>query len=125
VQVKTALQRLQADGPDTPGWVLHLLDKYPTAPRIARAQLVHLQKIPYVAPELMEQVHLSARQSVGSLHGAVAEILIRDLVEQVRPIHGHTTGSGNTFSVHLGKHVFQCFHATCGAQRNVLDLWAR
>jgi transposase len=68
----------------TAGWVLHLLDKYPTAQRIAQTRLVHLHKIPYVAPELMEQVHLSARQSVASLHGAVAETLVRDLVEQVR-----------------------------------------
>ena len=29
-----------------------------------------------------------------------------------------------TFSVHLGKNVFQCFHADCGLKGNVLDLWA-
>jgi hypothetical protein len=29
-----------------------------------------------------------------------------------------------TFSAHLGKHVFQCFHAACQAHGNVLDLWA-
>ncbi len=29
-----------------------------------------------------------------------------------------------TFSVHLGKNVFQCFDAACAAQGNVLDLWA-
>jgi hypothetical protein len=28
------------------------------------------------------------------------------------------------FSAHLGKHIFQCFHAECRAQGNVLDLWA-
>ncbi len=29
-----------------------------------------------------------------------------------------------TFSANLGKHIFQCFHADCRAQGNVLDLWA-
>jgi len=29
-----------------------------------------------------------------------------------------------SFSVNLQKHAFQCFHPPCGAQGNVLDLWA-
>ena len=29
-----------------------------------------------------------------------------------------------TFSVHLGKDAFQCFHAECAVKGNVLDLWA-
>jgi transposase len=65
-------------------WVLYLLDKYPTAQRVGQAHLATLQKIPYLAPELAEQVQLAARQSVASLHGEVAEALIRDLVAQVR-----------------------------------------
>src|SRR5580704_1758496 len=39
-------------------WVLELLDKYPTAQRIGQARLTSLQKIPYLAPELAEQLHL-------------------------------------------------------------------
>jgi transposase len=65
-------------------WVLHLLEKYPTAQRIAQARLATLQKIPYLAPELAEQVQLIAQQSVASLDGDVAEALVRDLVAQVR-----------------------------------------
>jgi len=65
-------------------WVLHLLDKYPTAQRIAQARLSTLQKIPYLAPELAEQLHLLAQQSVACLSGDVAETLMRDLVAQVR-----------------------------------------
>ena len=65
-------------------WVLHLLDKYPTAQRIAQARLASLQKVPYLAPELAEQVQLVAQQSVASLVGDVAEALVRDLVAQVR-----------------------------------------
>jgi transposase len=40
------------------------------------------------------------------------------------PIHSQPGNTQPTFSAHLGKHLFQCFHAACGAQGNVLDLWA-
>jgi hypothetical protein len=40
------------------------------------------------------------------------------------PIHAQAGDSQPTLSVHLGKHLFQCFHADCRAQGNVLDLWA-
>jgi transposase len=40
------------------------------------------------------------------------------------PIHGQTNDRQPTFSAHLGKHIFRCFHADCGAQGNALDLWA-
>jgi transposase len=65
-------------------WVLHLLDKYPTAAAIGQARLSTLQKIPHLAAELAEQVHLTAQQSVASLRGDVAATLIRDLVAQLR-----------------------------------------
>lgn len=65
-------------------WVLQLLDKYPTAQRIGQARLATLQQIPYLAPELAEQLHLVAQQSVACLSGAVVETLVRDLVAQVR-----------------------------------------
>ena len=65
-------------------WVLRLLDKYPSAERIAQARLHSLQKIPYLSQELAEQVQLAAQQSIASLRGHVAEELIRDLVAQVR-----------------------------------------
>jgi transposase len=40
------------------------------------------------------------------------------------PVHGQPTGPERTFSVHLGKDVFRCFHADCALKGNVLDLWA-
>jgi transposase len=40
------------------------------------------------------------------------------------PLHGARDPRQRTFSVHLGKKVFQCFYAPCGAHGNVLDLWA-
>ena len=39
------------------------------------------------------------------------------------PIHGSKRTRGNSFSVHLGKGVFQCFHPPCKASGNVLDFW--
>ena len=39
------------------------------------------------------------------------------------PIHGKPDDRQPTFSAHLGKNIFRCFHADCGAQGNVLDLW--
>ena len=66
------------------GWVLQLLDKYPTAERIAAAHLASLEKIPYLSGEQAEALHQAAKQSVASLRGDVAEALVRDLVAQVR-----------------------------------------
>ena len=40
------------------------------------------------------------------------------------PLHDAGDSRQRTFSVHLGKKVFQCFHPPCGAHGNVLDLWA-
>jgi transposase len=40
------------------------------------------------------------------------------------PLHAASDSRQRTFSVHLGKKVFQCFHRSCGAHGNVLDLWA-
>ena len=39
------------------------------------------------------------------------------------PVHGAKRAKGRTFSVHLGKNVFQCVHPPCQAAGNVLDLW--
>lgn len=65
-------------------WVLRLLDKYPTPQRIAQARLTSVQKIPHLPEDKAEPLHQASQQSVGSLSGAVAETLVRDLVSQVR-----------------------------------------
>ena len=41
------------------------------------------------------------------------------------PIHEPSACRGHCFSVHLGKKVFQCFEASCGAKGNALDLWTQ
>jgi transposase len=40
------------------------------------------------------------------------------------PIHDRDERRHRSFSVHLDKGVFQCFHAGCQAHGNVLDLWS-
>src|SRR5437868_14775112 len=47
-------------------WLLRLLERYPTAERIAAAHLRSLQQIPYLPSEKAEPLHQAARQSVGS-----------------------------------------------------------
>jgi transposase len=66
------------------GWVLRLLDEYPTAERIAGAQLACLKKIPHLSTEQAQALHQAAGQSVATLRGSVAEVLIRNLVTEVR-----------------------------------------
>src|SRR5271166_3041478 len=68
------------------GWVLRLLDQYPTAERIASAHRASLEKIPFLSPEQAAAVHEAAKQSVAALRGPVAEVLVRNLVTEVR--HG-------------------------------------
>ena len=41
-------------------WVLRLLDKYPTAERIAPAHLASLQKIPYLPSDRAQALHQAA-----------------------------------------------------------------
>jgi transposase len=65
-------------------WLLNLLDKYPTPQRLAQARLTSLENIPYLPLGKAQALHQTAQQSVGSLSGAVAETLVRDLVSQVR-----------------------------------------
>ena len=65
-------------------WVLQLLDKYPTPERLAQARLTSLEKIRHLPQDKAQPLHQAAQQSVGSLSGAVAESLVRDLVTQVR-----------------------------------------
>jgi hypothetical protein len=40
------------------------------------------------------------------------------------PLHSHPAAAERTFSVHMGKNIFRCFHAECAVQGNALDLWA-
>jgi transposase len=65
-------------------WVLQLLDKYPTAERIAHAHRATLEKIPHLSAKQAEKLHLAAGNSVATLRGDVAEALVRAQVAQLR-----------------------------------------
>ena len=65
-------------------WVLKLLERYPTAPRIAAARLDSLQGIPRLSPEKAQQLQTAARNSVGTLRGETCEALVRQLVRELR-----------------------------------------
>jgi len=66
------------------GWVLTLLDRYPTAAKLANARAASLDKIPYLPHEHIPILLRQARSSVGCLSGPAAEELVRDLVRQVK-----------------------------------------
>src|SRR5260370_1121581 len=69
------------------GWVLALLQRYPTAARLAAARPASLEKIPYLPPKHIPALLQHARTSVASLTGPVAEELVRDLVGQLQDAH--------------------------------------
>jgi hypothetical protein len=70
------------------GWVLRLLEKYPTAERIAGAHRASLEKIPHLSGAQAEALHQAAAHSVATLRGDVAEALVRALVTQLRQCQG-------------------------------------
>lgn len=63
---------------------LALLAKYPSPDRIAAARLSSLEKIPYLTSGIAKNIHKAAAQSVASLRGDFSEILVKELVQQVR-----------------------------------------
>jgi transposase len=67
----------------TAGWVLRLLQEYPTAERIAAARLTSLERIPHLDNDQAQALQRAAGRSVASFRGPVAEALVRDLVDQV------------------------------------------
>ena len=66
------------------GWILALLERFPTAAKLARARTSALEKIPYLPHERIAELLASARSSVASLTGPVAGELVLDLVRQVK-----------------------------------------
>lgn len=65
-------------------WVGRLLEKYPTAEQVARAQQRSLTAIPYVTEDLAEQLQTAARASVASFRGPAAQQLVGHLVDGLR-----------------------------------------
>ena len=66
------------------GWVLALLQKYPSSAKIARARLKTLKSIPYAKLDKVKAIHEEAKRSVGALHGPLIESMLQELVGQVQ-----------------------------------------
>jgi transposase len=71
-------------GDVTTGWVVELLHRYPTARLLAAATPTDLEAVPYLPHDRIEPLLAAARASVGSLHGELADELVRDQLRQVR-----------------------------------------
>lgn len=68
--------------------VLNLLEKYPTAERLAAAQSKSLKSVPHLKPAVAERLHAAAKVSTASLSGSRIEQIVRNLVEDVsRSLH--------------------------------------
>lgn len=65
-------------------WIITLLEKYPTPQRIAAARIDSLKKIPYLREQVAQQIHDTARRSVGTLKGELAEAMIKQCLEHLR-----------------------------------------
>jgi transposase len=68
------------------GWVLELVHRYPTAPRLAQASEQDLADVPYLPHSHIDTLLRHARSSVASLHDSLIEELIRDHVRQLRDV---------------------------------------
>lgn len=67
----------------TPNWLLQLLKQYPTAKRLARANVKSLVKIPYISREKAENLIAKAKISVSSSDDKITENIIKATVEQI------------------------------------------
>jgi transposase len=66
------------------GWVLELVHRFPTAPRLAQAAPTDLADVPYLPDVQVAPLLEHARTSVASLSGPAVEELVRDQVRQLR-----------------------------------------
>jgi transposase len=91
------------------GWVLELIQRYPTAQLLAAATPADLAAIPYLPDPRIQPLLEHARASVASLQGAATEQLVRDQVRQLRDVHARQKRLENT--------LVQAYHALPTANR--------
>ena len=68
----------------SPGWVLELIHRYPTAQLLAQATDKDLAAIPYLPDKHIAKLLQHAKSSIASLSGSTACELVRDQVRQLR-----------------------------------------
>ena len=66
-----------------PGWMLHLLQKYPTSKHIAKARLSSIEQIPYIKKQQAVTLHRLATQSVASRVGQYEGPLVVSLATEL------------------------------------------
>lgn len=66
------------------GWLLEMLDKYPTPEQLARARFSTLTKLPHTREKTVKALHQAAKHSVASFRGAAAAQLVRMQVQSLR-----------------------------------------
>jgi len=67
----------------TPNWLLLILKQYPTAKRLARANVNSLIKIPFVSREKAEALIAKAKLSISSSDDKITENIIKGTVDQI------------------------------------------
>jgi transposase len=82
----------------TTGWVLELLRRFPTAPRLAAATPADLDAIPYLPSHQIEPLLTRARASVASLTDSTLAELVRDQVRQLRDVQARQKRLENTLA---------------------------
>jgi len=70
----------------TPAWVLSLLQRYPTASKLAKAKKSSVSLIPYVTPQKAKKLVETAKQSVASAMDETTSNIIKALVQQIRQL---------------------------------------
>ena len=65
---------------------LKVLEKYPTAKRVASAKLDSILSIPHMSEEVAKAIHAAAKQSVASSSDDIIEILVTQKVKQIQSI---------------------------------------
>ena len=70
----------------TPAWVLSLLQRYPTASKLAKAKKSSVSLIPYVTPQKAKKLVETAKHSVASATDETTSQIIKALVQQIRQL---------------------------------------
>jgi len=70
----------------TPAWVLSLLQRYPTAFKLAKAKKSSVSLIPYVTPQKANKLVETAKHSVASAADETTSQIIKALVQQIRQL---------------------------------------
>ena len=67
----------------TPGWVLKMLKKYPTASNLAKAKVVSVARIPFITPTRAQELIINAKKSIASTTDKITQQLIVATVKQI------------------------------------------